>query len=79
MERSLRDQYLSNLETLARELNAKNHDLAIAIAEVPDEIRGYGHVKEAAIEKSTAVEADLWAGWPSGDLPRTKTTLIAAG
>jgi indolepyruvate ferredoxin oxidoreductase len=79
MERGLRDDYLSNLETLTGELSAKNHELAIAIAEVPDEIRGYGHVKEAAVEKAAAVEAELWAGWPSGALPRAKTTLIAAG
>jgi indolepyruvate ferredoxin oxidoreductase len=79
MERGLRDDYLSKLETLAGELSAKNHELAIAIAEVPDEIRGYGHVKEAAVEKAAAVEAELWAGWPSGALPRAKTTLIAAG
>ena len=55
-----------------------SRDLAVAIASVPDEIRGYGHVKEAAAEVAKAKEAELWAGWPDGTLPKAKTTLIAA-
>jgi indolepyruvate ferredoxin oxidoreductase len=78
MERKLRDDYLAGLARIAQELTAKNHDLAIALAEIPDEIRGYGHVKEAAAEVAKAKEAKLWAGWPEGKLPKAKTTLIAA-
>ena len=50
----------------------------MALAEIPDDIRGYGHVKEAAAEVAKAKEAELWAGWPDGTLPKAKTTLIAA-
>ena len=50
----------------------------MALAEIPDDIRGYGHVKEAAAEVAKAKEAELWAGWPDGKLPKAKTTLIAA-
>tara|TARA_R110000751_G_scaffold152166_4_gene257186 strand:- start:38560 stop:42018 length:3459 start_codon:yes stop_codon:yes gene_type:complete len=78
MERALRDTYLETLETLATGLTAKNHALAVAIAEVPDEIRGYGHVKEAAVAVASETEAALWKGWPMGDMPKVKTTLIAA-
>jgi len=77
-ERALRDAYLAGLNRIASELSAKNHDLAIAIASVPDEIRGFGHVKDAALQAAKAKEADLWAGWPEGKLPKGKTTLIAA-
>ncbi|MEZ5947279.1 MAG: DUF6537 domain-containing protein, partial [Hyphomonas sp.] len=77
-ERKLRDDYLAGLERMASGLTAKNHELAVAIATVPDEIRGFGHVKDAALVTARAKEADLWAGWPEGKLPATKTTLIAA-
>jgi indolepyruvate ferredoxin oxidoreductase len=77
-ERKLRDDYLAGLTRIASELSAKNLDLAIALASVPDDIRGFGHVKDAALTQAKAKEADLWAGWPEGKLPTTKTTLIAA-
>ena len=76
MERGLRDQYLENLDALLADLSGKNHDLAVAIAEVPNDIRGYGHVKEASVEKAAVKEAELWANWPVGKLPAAKTTLI---
>jgi indolepyruvate ferredoxin oxidoreductase len=78
MERALRDTYLENLGRIARELTSANHALAVEIAKVPDEIRGFGHVKEAAAEKAKATEAALWAGWPAGKLVKAKTSLIAA-
>ncbi|NQY97137.1 MAG: indolepyruvate ferredoxin oxidoreductase family protein, partial [Henriciella sp.] len=78
MERKLRDQYLDNMQRMLTELSAKNIDLAVEIAEIPDDIRGYGHVKEEAVSKAAAREAELWQHWPDGTLPRAKTTLIAA-
>ncbi len=77
-ERKLRDDYLAGLERIASELTGKNHELAVMIATLPDEIRGFGHVKDAALQAARLKEADLWAGWPEGKLPTTKTTLIAA-
>lgn len=78
MERGLRDDYLSNMERVARELTPGNHALALEIARIPDEIRGFGHVKEAAVEKAKPREAELWAGWPAGKMPKTKVSLISA-
>jgi indolepyruvate ferredoxin oxidoreductase len=78
MERALRDTYLETLETLAADLTATNHTLAMAIAEIPDDIRGYGHVKDAAVALASETEAALWKGWPMGNMPKVKTTLIAA-
>ena len=77
-ERKLREDYLAGLERIAGELTEKNLELAIAIASVPDDIRGFGHVKDAAMTEAKAKEAELWAGWPEGKLPKLKTTLIAA-
>ena len=78
MERQIRDDYLTGLARIAQELTAKNHELAIALAEIPDDIRGYGHVKDAAVETAKAKEAELWANWPEGKMPTEKTTLISA-
>jgi len=35
----------------------------VRIAQVPDAIRGFGHVKEAAMATAKADEAKLWAEW----------------
>ena len=78
MERELRDEYLASMGTLADGLTKKNHELAIAIASIPDDIRGYGHVKDASVEAAKAREAELWQNWPAGGLPAKKQTLIAA-
>ena len=78
MERSLRDEYLDTAVTLADGLTERNHELAVAIASIPDEIRGYGHVKEASVEAAKARADELWQNWPEGGLPSSKTTLIAA-
>lgn len=77
-ERAIRDRYLDALATFARELTPSNHQLAIAIAEGPDAIRGYGHVKEAAMDEADKNLEALWAGWPAGDLPKPRTTLLAS-
>ena len=78
MERKLRDSYIDNMQRLLSDLSEKNLELAIAIAEIPDEIRGYGHIKDEAVSKAAAHEAERWQHWPDGNLPRAKTTLIAA-
>ena len=48
-ERAWRDRYLQWLATLARQLDAQNKPAALRLAQVPERIRGYGHVKLAAM------------------------------
>jgi indolepyruvate ferredoxin oxidoreductase len=62
-ERALLADYEACLRRLIDGLTPYNHALAVKIASVPDEIRGYGHVKAAAIDKARAAEAKLWAEW----------------
>ncbi|EPZ13689.1 2-oxoacid ferredoxin oxidoreductase [Thauera terpenica 58Eu] len=57
MERQLIEDYLQLLEQIIAQLSPVNHGAAVALASVPDEIRGYGHVKE----KSLAVARELQA------------------
>ncbi len=45
-ERALIGEYRALLDTLTQGLSAANHDTAIALANLPDDIRGFGHVKE---------------------------------
>ena len=52
MERRLRDQYLSDMERLCEDLTSDNHSVAVELAEVPEQIRGFGHVKFAAVESA---------------------------
>ena len=45
-ERALIDEYRSSIDALlARGLSAGRLQLAVEIARIPEEIRGYGHVK----------------------------------
>jgi indolepyruvate ferredoxin oxidoreductase len=37
--------------------------LAVKIAEIPQQIRGYGHVKDASVATAKAAEAKLWDQW----------------
>ena len=52
MERRLRDQYLSDIERLCEDLTLDNHSMAVELAEVPEQIRGFGHVKLAAVKSA---------------------------
>jgi indolepyruvate ferredoxin oxidoreductase len=51
-ERELITRYESLIAEMAYGLNADNYDLAVALLSIPEEIRGYGHVKQASIEKA---------------------------
>jgi indolepyruvate ferredoxin oxidoreductase len=61
LELDLIDDYEQNLDYLLKELNADNYRTALALAELPEQIRGYGHVKEAAVAKSRASSQQLRA------------------
>ncbi len=50
-ERQLIVDYRDTIESLLTQLSEANHDIAVKIAHLPAEIRGYGHVKEAAMHK----------------------------
>ena len=58
-ERQLIEDYVKQLDEIAGKLNAANHAIAVQLASVPDEIRGYGHVKERNIKAAKALEEKL--------------------
>jgi indolepyruvate ferredoxin oxidoreductase len=58
-ERALIAQYETLMDELLAKLTADNHEAAVALAALPEEIRGYGHVKAENIEKAKVREAEL--------------------
>ncbi len=66
MERALIGEYRECVEELLRGLEASNHALAVDIARIPEEIRGYGHVKERHLAAARPKWQTLMAQWRSG-------------
>ena len=58
-ERSLITEYRALVDTVLDGVNTANHDVAVELAEVPEHIRGYGHVKEQHVEDAKKLEAEL--------------------
>jgi indolepyruvate ferredoxin oxidoreductase len=69
-ERRGEQQLISDYETLVDELLAgltpENHSLAVALASIPEKIRGYGYVKHIHLERAKVEEARLLAQFRSG-------------
>ena len=81
-ERASISAYQETVSSLLAALSQSNLDTAVAIASVPEEIRGYGHVKERHLAAARAHEQKLLAQYRAGPLPRvtetTETTEAAA-
>jgi indolepyruvate ferredoxin oxidoreductase len=58
-ERALISEYEATVEELLNRLGTDNHGAAVEIASLPEQIRGYGHVKERHIDDVKAREAEL--------------------
>jgi indolepyruvate ferredoxin oxidoreductase len=55
-ERQLIEDYIALLEQIVAGLNVANFDAAVALASVPDEIRGYDLVKARSVEAARALQ-----------------------
>ena len=65
-ERALIARYEADLGRLIGELDAGRLPIAIELARLPDEIRGYGHVKAAAMQRAAEKREALLARWRAG-------------
>lgn len=63
MERGLIAEYEAGLDKLLAGLDAERLPLAAQIAQIPQAIRGFGHIKDASVKVAKADEAKLWARW----------------
>lgn len=58
-ERALIEQYTADVNHVIKYLNKENLDAAIALLSVPDQIRGYGPVKDGNMEHAAKLREDL--------------------
>ena len=69
MERGLIVAYRHTITTLLTKLTPENLSIAVAIASIPEEIRGYGHVKDHHLTAAIAKEAALLAQFNTPGAP----------
>jgi indolepyruvate ferredoxin oxidoreductase len=67
MERALIEQYRETVGALLPKLTADNLAQAVAIASIPEDIRGFGHVKERHLKVAKEKEAALLAAFHAPD------------
>ncbi|MBP0619629.1 indolepyruvate ferredoxin oxidoreductase family protein [Cupriavidus consociatus] len=77
-ERALIGEYRRSIEALLPALSAHNLELALEIARLPQEIRGYGHVKARNLAATRTRWERLMAQWHAGDAQAPARTSAAA-
>ena len=65
-EKALIKEYTTLVHSIAENLTPANHALATEITALPDQIRGFGHVKMASIENYNDELKSLLSVWPDG-------------
>jgi indolepyruvate ferredoxin oxidoreductase len=71
-ERQLIADYEALLETIVAQLTPANHQIAVALAAMPEKIRGFGPVKARHLAAAKAEEADLREQLRTGATPFLK-------
>ena len=62
MERALITEYRAMIEAQLASLDAANHAVAVELAGLPEQIRGFGHVKEQAVAEYRVRKQELLSG-----------------
>jgi indolepyruvate ferredoxin oxidoreductase len=80
IERALCREYEQLVDEVLAQLSAQNLALAVRLADFPAEVRGFGHVKLASIERVRPQLEQLWAQWRGrpGAAPQAGAALRAA-
>jgi indolepyruvate ferredoxin oxidoreductase len=78
MERALIGEYEALVDEILGALGARNHAVAIELAQLPEHIRGYGHVKERHVAAARARQADLLAAFRAAQPSSSKVEVLAA-
>jgi indolepyruvate ferredoxin oxidoreductase len=71
-ERRLLSEYCELLQEFCESLTLDNHAMAVALAALPEKIRGFGHVKQRNIVIVAAEESVLYEHYRSGSAPFLK-------
>ncbi|MEM9197032.1 MAG: indolepyruvate ferredoxin oxidoreductase family protein [Pseudomonadota bacterium] len=72
MERALIDQYFADMADILARVDPATRDAAIALAELPLTIRGFGHVKKANADTAALRRDELLAVLRAGGAPATQ-------
>ena len=70
MERDLIATYEADMDRIMREMTPATRDVALELALLPLEIRGFGHVKAAAAAVAAEARSELVAAFAAGGWPR---------
>jgi indolepyruvate ferredoxin oxidoreductase len=62
-ERALIAEYRTSVEEMLAGLTAANHAAAVEVARIPEQIRGYGHVKARYLAAARPLWAERMAAW----------------
>jgi len=65
-ERALITEYGADLDRLCQGLDAGRHALAVDLARLPEQIKGFGHVKERHLVAARQRRSELLARWDAG-------------
>jgi indolepyruvate ferredoxin oxidoreductase len=79
-ERELIQQYTASLEMVIAKLDTSNHALALELARIPEQIKGFGHVKArhlAAARQKWAAMKVQWSAQHEGDKPAAYNPRLA--
>jgi indolepyruvate ferredoxin oxidoreductase len=66
-ERALIGEYRASIDELLAGLSAERLPLAVEIASLPEDIRGYGHIKERHLKAARLKWAALMTRWRAGE------------
>ena len=69
MERALIGEYEQSVERLLRGLTAQTHALAVQIASIPEEIRGFGYIKQRNVDAARRKREELFARFTASPAP----------
>jgi len=69
MERALITQYEADMQEVLAKVDASTHDAAVALALVPLQIRGFGHVKQGNADTAAKRREEILAQFRAGGAP----------
>ncbi|MEE2694354.1 MAG: indolepyruvate ferredoxin oxidoreductase family protein [Pseudomonadota bacterium] len=59
LEREMIEEYFVTMKAVTAKLDHESYELAVQIAEIPEKIRGFGHIKEKNVREAKARETKL--------------------
>jgi indolepyruvate ferredoxin oxidoreductase len=77
-ERALIGEYERLVDELLASLSPHNYETAVALASIPERIRGYGHVKERHLADAKKREAELLSRFRDARTLAAATPALAA-